>query len=537
MDVTVSRRKNITKKGNKENAQPAHERKPHIKGDKTTIAPFQLKNGQNQQILPKSQPLKAKAKQADSRSVCEAQKPVPAAVLSSRNALGLYKGKIVQSKIGSIWKASTNVGADPNPSAPKMENQRAGNVARRRSKSVAEMPKCGIQKPAPVRSKSVSDRRPQMSRPAASSRPAGFSSARPPTRIVPATLTIASSRNTTVAPTKASGTQNPKPKISETDKKVSKPPASNAISQYRFTMESAEERRAKLAEWLASKGKALKRPAMTTAKSSKTKVSSKPDVKPQSQPGAWHIPESRLEGHEADPAVGTVPCGETQGAEPTASSQTPVIMNTTLDLLENCDGDLSAEERVDDIILNLCDALEAMATPTSYSDGETEEYNNVEMEGSKPVSECKEEGLKNDMPEDGGKEVKDEAEESDQNEETDVESDDGVIETTPQMENGSMIKYSVKTTPYLQSVKKTIEEVSASTSKRKSNIKDIKLLTPVRRSCRIQQKSTQLPKMLFDHDPCVSSLAELVKLDDAANAYIYRKNTALTADLPDESTL
>uniref|UniRef100_A0A3Q0R5K4 Si:ch211-266i6.3 n=1 Tax=Amphilophus citrinellus TaxID=61819 RepID=A0A3Q0R5K4_AMPCI len=432
------------------------------------------------------------------------------------NALGLYKGKIVQSKIGSIWKASTNVGADPNPSAPKMENQRAGNVARRRSKSVAEMPRCGIQKPAPVRSKSVSDRRPQMSRPAASSRPAGFSSARPPTRIVPATLTIASSRNTTVAPTKASGTQNPKPKISETDKKVSKPPASNAISQYRFTMESAEERRAKLAEWLASKGKALKRPAMTTAKSSKTKVS--------------------LEGHEADPAVGTVPCGETQGAEPTASSQTPVIMNTTLDLLEICDGDLSAEER---IILNLCDALEAMATPSSYSDEalSTEEYNNVAMEGSKPVSECKEEGLKNDMPEDGGKEVKDEAEESDQNEETDVESDDGAIETTPQMEDASMIKYSVKTTPYLQSVKKTIEEVSASTSKRKSNIKDIKLLTPVRRSCRIQQKSTQLPKMLIDHDPCVSSLAELVKLDDAANAYIYRKNTALMADLPDESTL
>lgn len=86
------------------------------------------------------------------------------------------------------------------------------------------------------------------------------------------------------------------------------------------------------------------------------------------------------------------------------------------------------------------------------------------------------------------------------------------------------------------SVKKTIEDAGTSTSKRKNNIRDIKLLTPVRRSCRIQRKSTKLPKMLVDHDPCVSSLAELVKLDDE-NAYIYRKNTALMADLPDESTL
>lgn len=102
--------------------------------------------------------------------------------------------------------------------------------------------------------------------------------------------------------------------------------------------------RAKLAEWLASKGKALKRPAMTAAKPSKTKVSVKPAVIPQSRPGAWHKSEPRLEGHEADPAVGTLPCGE-----PTTSSQTPVIMNTTLELLENSDGDLSAEERVDDV--------------------------------------------------------------------------------------------------------------------------------------------------------------------------------------------
>ncbi|KAG7240918.1 hypothetical protein INR49_026216 [Caranx melampygus] len=96
------------------------------------------------------------------------------------------------------------------------------------------------------------------------------------------------------------------------------------------------------------------------------------------------------------------------------------------------------------------------------------------------------------------------------------------METTPPMEGASEIKYSVKTTPYLQSVKKLIED-EVSTSRRKSNIKDLKFLTPVRRSSRIQRKSSQLPTMLVDHDPCVSSLAELVKLNDDANAYIYRK--------------
>lgn len=87
----------------------------------------------------------------------------------------------------------------------------------------------------------------------------------------------------------------------------------------------------------------------------------------------------------------------------------------------------------------------------------------------------------------------------------------------------------------LHSVKKRIECQSApgSGSRHKSTIKDLKFLTPVRRSTRIQRKSSRLPGMLNDHDTCVSSLAELVQLEDAdASAYIYRKNPALLEDLP-----
>ena len=71
-----------------------------------------------------------------------------------------------------------------------------------------------------------------------------------------------------------------------------------------------------------------------------------------------------------------------------------------------------------------------------------------EMEDSQPEDECKEEELNKRTPEDVSKQpkveqVKHQVEESDD----DVQC---VTENTPQREGASMIKYSVKTTPYLQ---------------------------------------------------------------------------------------
>uniref|UniRef100_A0A671VNX6 Si:ch211-266i6.3 n=1 Tax=Sparus aurata TaxID=8175 RepID=A0A671VNX6_SPAAU len=551
---------------------------------KTATVPLQLKGNEKEETMGKNGPLKAKAKKAETRvtsgvqqrqthSRCfltekavkvkkiaaEAPKP-PAAVPLVKSAPGMYKGKIVQSKIGSIWKSSATLGgADPKPSAPKTESQRVGHVTKIRSNSVTDIPGHGTQKPTQTRSKSVLDRPAQMPKPTiASHPPAGFYSARPPARTVPATLTSTSTRNANVAFTKRSGTQNSKPKIPLTDKNVSKPPVTSTVSQYRFTMESAEERRAKLADWLASKGKTLKNPATTSVAPPKTKVCAKPTP---------------------DSAAAAALCADTQGAELTTQSQTPVMMNTTLDLLENSDADLPVipQEGVEDIVVNLCDALEALATPSSCNNGTfsyvcplgvillftpallsflfplelsqvTDVCNDVELMDGKPKDECEKEELKNKMSEDVSEkpkveQVKDEVEENDdqgvETDDEDVESDDEcVMETTPEMEDASVVKYSVKTTPFLQSVKKTIaEDVSRSASRRKSNIKDLKFLTPVRRSCRIERKSSRLPTMLLDHDPCVSSLAELVKLDDSPNAYICRKNPALMEDLPDQPRL
>ncbi|CAH6787119.1 cytoskeleton-associated protein 2 [Phodopus roborovskii] len=86
-------------------------------------------------------------------------------------------------------------------------------------------------------------------------------------------------------------------------------------------------------------------------------------------------------------------------------------------------------------------------------------------------------------------------------------------------EAGCLIRYNVSSTPCLQSMKKKMQHGNNST------FKELKFLTPVRRSRRIQEKTLQLPDMLKDHDPSVSSLEQLSEL--GADAFVCRPNTAL----------
>ncbi|XP_049502821.1 cytoskeleton-associated protein 2 isoform X1 [Panthera uncia] len=85
-----------------------------------------------------------------------------------------------------------------------------------------------------------------------------------------------------------------------------------------------------------------------------------------------------------------------------------------------------------------------------------------------------------------------------------------------------LIKYNVSTTPYLQSVKKKIQFDNTD-----STFKELKFLTPVRRSRRIQEKTSKLPDMLKDHYPCVSSLEQLTELGGETDAFVCRPNSAL----------
>uniref|UniRef100_A0A8C5EX91 Cytoskeleton-associated protein 2-like n=1 Tax=Gouania willdenowi TaxID=441366 RepID=A0A8C5EX91_GOUWI len=473
-----------------------------------------MKSSINKETVAKKDPLKAKGKWADVK-VASSNAPKQMKTVQSdgkeatfqkintvvpkpsvKVAPGMYKGKIIQSKIGSIWKSSSA----SQPPAPKPQNHRDAKVPQSRSKSVSEMSGSKAQKPTLTRS-------------AANSRPAGFYSARPPARTFTATLTTTSSRKAPVIPSTGRGTQSAKPKMPVPDKKVNKPSVSSSVSQYRVSMESTEERRAKLAEWMASKGKTMRRPAMTMAAPAKVKVAAKPkgEIIMQKTDEAQAKAESRCAPEATTSAAAHR--AHTQEAEPTVQSQTPQILDTYLDLLESSHTEQKTNVSVAD-----------NGSGKMVEEGAEKKWEVLEGVWS--------EQMKNEEEEGGNQEVE-------TDDDTEEYEDEGKLaETPPLMEDASVIKYSVRTTPYLQSVRKTLEGgACSSTSKRKSNIKDLKFLTPVRRSCRIQQKSTCLPSMLVDHDPCVSSLAELVNLDDDANAYIYRKNTALLDDLPDQPSL
>lgn len=77
---------------------------------------------------------------------------------------------------------------------------------------------------------------------------------------------------------------------------------------------------------------------------------------------------------------------------------------------------------------------------------------------SDPEDECRKEELKKDVSEqpkveqvkDEGEESESETEGDEDDDEEEVDSDDCVMETTPQREEASVVKYSIKTTPYLQ---------------------------------------------------------------------------------------
>ncbi|OXB73862.1 UNVERIFIED_CONTAM: hypothetical protein H355_005691 [Colinus virginianus] len=55
---------------------------------------------------------------------------------------------------------------------------------------------------------------------------------------------------------------------------------------------------------------------------------------------------------------------------------------------------------------------------------------------------------------------------------------------------------------------------------------ELKFLTPVRRSLRIERAGSHYPEMLRDHDPVVSSLSEILD-DDKDTRFFFRKNKAL----------
>uniref|UniRef100_A0A8C6XHZ3 Cytoskeleton associated protein 2 n=1 Tax=Naja naja TaxID=35670 RepID=A0A8C6XHZ3_NAJNA len=148
---------------------------------------------------------------------------------------------------------------------------------------------------------------------------------------------------------------------------------------------------------------------------------------------------------------------------------------------------------------------------------EVEHSNEAFLESTEICSKIKE-----DFPK-GKNKNKEQMQKDLKNEETATNAEkDRILEIqTPENEKCSyLIKYNLSTTSHLESTKKKLQCDD-------STIKNLKFLTPVRRSCRIHEKANKLPSMLKDHSPCVSSLEQLGELGDEGTGFIYRPNNAL----------
>ncbi|XP_035287478.1 cytoskeleton-associated protein 2 isoform X1 [Anguilla anguilla] len=519
----------------------------------------------------------------------------PPASVPPKPLLGAYKGRVIQSKVNSFRKPTGGSGeAEPTaamtkqsqpkgsskPQAaigmrgktpavvPRLSTLKASAAQNSRSKSVSSNAPAPAAKPAP----STTAPRVTNSRARLQSAPGKLAKSRvmaPPARQTSGPEAAAhpgSSRSTVTAKKKEM------PQVSEskaklvvaaTDNKAPKPPASRSLSQYRMAIETADERKAKLAEWLASKGKTLKRPPIasalpqTVSRAAPSESLPKPEAvteagdNPETEPVTQRDSDPEIplvQQPESSPEADAKPESDPKGAPETAPFSSSDIMNTTLDLLENSEMDLPVdpEIRMADVVVNLCSAMEAMQVPSSsendaqvQGDGEGRILEMDNQMDTLAETSKEEADLESEMH--GTEEVKAEGKSSVKKsvkmECADEMDDDEEDQSETAPEGASVVRYSVKTTPYLQSMKQRIQSeaaASGSGGKRRSAIKDLKFLTPVRRSVRIQRESGRLPGMLADHDPCVASLAELVRLDDDPNAYIYRKNPALLEDLPDQ---
>ncbi|NWS85249.1 CKAP2 protein, partial [Toxostoma redivivum] len=92
---------------------------------------------------------------------------------------------------------------------------------------------------------------------------------------------------------------------------------------------------------------------------------------------------------------------------------------------------------------------------------------------------------------------------------------------SPEKENNTSYSagYNPPTTPYLESVKTHPEG--------KDSAKDLNIVTPLRYSQRIREKMCKLPDAVKDQDPCVSSLEQLGDLESKATVFIHKQSHAL----------
>ncbi|DAA23929.1 cytoskeleton-associated protein 2 isoform X4 [Bos indicus x Bos taurus] len=261
-------------------------------------------------------------------------------------------------------------------------------------------------------------------------------------------------------------------------------------SRWTQPKETAEERKARLSEWKAGKGRILKRPPSSAV------TRPEPETQNEQPVGSFWTTmaeedEQRLFTEKVNKTFSECLNLINEPIEEMRHTIVDILTRKSQEKLkfgENIEETSAAEEKIQ----------EAHTDDT----GVDLESGKLEMENNPPrnvFQDCEKE--QDDKVKDPTSDVK-----------------------TPSTNTraGCLIKYNVSTTPYLQSVKKKMQFDETN-----SAYKELKFLTPVRRSRRLQEKTSKLPDMLKDHYPCVSSLEQLTELGCETDAFVCRPNTAL----------
>ncbi|XP_058526806.1 cytoskeleton-associated protein 2-like [Ochotona princeps] len=503
------------------------------------------------------------------------EKPKQDSNMPKKPVLGSYRGQIVQSKVNSFWKSLPGKDVSSTTKKPlvtavsKVQKPQPVNTSNATVKSerASHTTAQGTQLVRPlIRSHQVNThhtREPGVARTSANvTIPKGprekeslQSKAAFPSIKASASQDIRRSQALScgvvpalrVKPTAASSTklvEKPKPTGQQRPAASAKAAVSSKAGQPK---ETAEQRKSRLSEWKAAKERVQKRPPNPGVK--------QPEPKEQEE----------------------TPVGSfwtTMAEEDEQRLFTDKVNKTISECLNLINAGCPKEEilaTLNDLIKNIPDAkqlvkywicIAKLEADTSSIEDIIEIYEKAILAGAQPMEElrhiiadilarkCQEAnlgekteeayGTKEETQEDNTEEkglnqtpVKQEAESkhhssvafADCEKEQDDKTKDSASDVlTPSTEAGSssIIKYNVSTTPYLQSAKKKMQF-----NETNSVFKELKFLTPVRRSRRIQEKTSKLPDMLKDHYPCVSSLEQLSELGNEADAFVCRPNAAL----------
>ncbi|XP_063248088.1 cytoskeleton-associated protein 2 isoform X2 [Prinia subflava] len=526
-----------------------------------------------------------------------AEKQNSSIIVPKKPALGRYRGKVIQSKINSFWKAvkteEEKNSLTEKKTFPSATKQAANSLSTKSCNAVLKTIKVA-NNPKSVKSNGVLPFPSKPSDKAVTISQSGLKKQ----------LTFAVPPKKATVP-KVIGGRGPQPlKVSSKVRGVKKcadfcedarpeapakptsvAPGTKSAQNSKtdgnrksiLPKESAEERRARLDEWRASRGKVMRRPpihallgpqsksdeefsAADTEKVNKTLseclqlteqehqgdevqvmledlIHSVPGVKKLAK---YWICCMRLEhrGH-LEKLIAVYEKAILAGAMPREE-----LRDTLIDIIKNTEGLFNSDNGGTVIEAHLSEVVEVSKEPNLSveqtqetfkdlcpDDDQKEESDNKKAETSSEV--IKKEEIDLDLKPKGEilpkKNKKHKAKErakkrgkceKEQNE-------DGIKNTSqainsPEKENDT--SYSMRcnppTTPYLDSVKMHPEANDCSA-------KDLKIVTPLRYSQRIREKMCKLPDAVKEQDPCVSSLEQLGDLESKVTVLIHRQSSAL----------